>query len=593
MGGIKGNCKIKAMLGVEYALTSDFIISDKVNVASAIQASELNPGDEISVRGNAIKESGKSVDGFIRLEIFPEGVASDSAYISQLGTINKGSFSIIAKTPQDMKAGKYIVKMTAYERTALEEITNEGFSTNTLTIKQKPTNIEILMDDNSINPGTFIRVRAILHDQTGGSISSPATILIKDSENKLKNKIEITAGEYFEIPISASEPPVSLHMTVTSEGLSAERQFSIIEKEDISISVANGVLSIINVGNVPYCGKTALIKIGEEKMSIPICLEVGDEQRYALSAPDGEYEVEIITEGDNTLKETVALTGKAIDIQEISGGVSALSRHPFIWIFVIGILGFLAMTIYRKGYKRSFVGTTKVHHKAKVHHIQESEKKETGKKPENKFPLLVEPSVEIDRSSKAEMSLSITGEKQNVPVITLQIKNLGEIESQKGSGKETIQHIIGTVEDNKGLIYENQSNLLFIFAPAITKTFKNEMNAIATAQKIKSMVENHNRMFRQKINVGISINYGTIVGKQESESFKFMSMGTLITIGKKLASQSKGEILISEKLREILPQNVKTKKQVSDNMSYYRLQEVKDTEEHQKFIRRFLDNNRD
>ncbi len=593
MDGIKGNCKIKAILGTEYSLTSDFIISNSINVVSTVQKLELLPGEEIIAKGNAIKESGKAVEGFVRLEVL---VANEPTDINQLSTINKGSFSVTAKIPSEMKAGKYTIKITAYERTALEEITNEGFSLHDLTLKQKPTNIEILVDSSEIEPGTFIRARTILHDQTGESMPAPVVIIIQDSEGKLKEKIEIATGEYFEIPFPSNEAPADFYITATSEGISSQSSFSIRAKEDIKITLLNKTLTIINTGNIKYCNKTALIKIGEQKINLPLCLGVGDKVEYAISAPDGEYEVEIITEGEDNVKGTVALTGKAISIKEISGGISTLSRHPFIWIFVIGILGFMAMTMYKKGYKRSFVGTVKTtHHKPLAHKKQEEKTKpihhHTKPAVKSSTPLIVDSSANV--SSKAELSLSMQGEKQNIPMITLQIKNLGEIESQKGSGKETIQHIISIVEDNKGLVYENQSNIAFLFSPSITKTFKNEMNAIATAQKIKSMIENHNRMFRQKVNAGISVNYGTIIGKQESDSFKFMSMGTLITMGKKLASQSNGEILISDKLREVLPPNVKTEKQVSDNMSYYKLYEVKDTEDHQKFIRRFLENNKD
>ena len=593
MSGIKGNCKIKALFGIEYALTQDFIISDSINVASTVQNLELLPGEEIIAKGNAIKESGKTVDGFVRLEVL---VPNEPSYINQLSTINKGSFSVTAKIPSDMKAGRYVLKITAYERTALEEVTNEGFSTHSLTIKQKPTNIEILLDSSEIEPGTFIRARTILHDQTGESISALTTITIKDYEDKLKEKIEISTGEYFEIPIPSNEAPAKFYITAAFEGLSSQSSFSILAKEDVKITLINKTLTIVNVGNVKYCNKTALIKISGQKINIPLCLEVGDKVEYAISAPDGEYEVEIITEGEENVKGTVALTGKAISIKEISGGISTLSRHPFIWIFVIGILGFMVMTVYKKGYKRSFIGTIKTtHHKPTIH-----SKKEEGthhptpsqKTAERKFPLLADSSVQINRGSKAELSLSMQGEKQNIPIITLQIKNLGELESQKGSGKETIQHIIETVEDNKGLVYENQNNIFFLFSPTMTKTFKNEMNAIATAQKIQSMIANHNRMLRQKLNTGISLNYGTIIGKQEPDSFKFMSMGTLVTMGKKLASQSNGDILISDKLKEILPPNVKTEKQSSDNMTYYKLYEVKDDEEHKKFIRRFLENNK-
>jgi len=52
----------------------------------------------------------------------------------------------------------------------------------------------------------------------------------------------------------------------------------------------------------------------------------------------------------------VLLTGKAINVKEASNIAIKLIRHPFVWVFILAVLGFVAFTIFRKGYKRSFFG---------------------------------------------------------------------------------------------------------------------------------------------------------------------------------------------------------------------------------------------
>ncbi|GAI79882.1 unnamed protein product, partial [marine sediment metagenome] len=114
-------------------------------------------------------------------------------------------------------------------------------------------------------------------------------------------------------------------------------------------------------------------------------------------------------------------------------------------------------------------------------------------------------------------------------VACLKIKNLKEVQSKKSKAEETLQKIVNIAEENKAVTYENQDNLFFILAPIKTRTFKNEKTAVEIAQKIKEILTEHNNLFKQKIEFGISLNYGTIIAKQEKNSLKFMSMGTLIT----------------------------------------------------------------
>ena len=61
------------------------------------------------IKGGAIKENGKDVNGFIELEI----IIGNSSFINQLETINNGFFSINISLPNDMEAGAYLTKLNA------------------------------------------------------------------------------------------------------------------------------------------------------------------------------------------------------------------------------------------------------------------------------------------------------------------------------------------------------------------------------------------------------------------------------------------------------------------------------------------------
>ena len=301
------------------------------------------------------------------------------------------------------------------------------------------------------------------------------------------------------------------------------------------------MIIITNTGNVPY-QETILVKIGGKSIDLDVDLDVDKSQKYVLTAPDGEYKVEILSGEKSKASQNVILTGKALDIRKAPGSVVRFIRHPFVWFFIIGILGFVVFMIMKKGYRRSFIGY--------IHSKRKKGKKEGGSIGETLVPLRKK--SKIISKNKAELSLSIKGEKQNASLVCLKIKNLKEIESKESNAEETLQKIVNFADENKAVTYGNQENLFFILAPIKTKTIKNEKTAINIAQKIKEILKNHNKMFKQKIEYGVSLNYGTIVAKQEKDSMKFMSMGTLITTAKKIASISDGEIYLGEKIKNKL-----------------------------------------
>ena len=565
---LKGICKIRVYLRDDYVLTNEFRISDLILLEIDFQVLEFDPGENLLIEGQATMKNNKQVNGFIKLSIIEE----DNSILDHLETINNGFFSINILLPKDIKAGALLLKLDAYEVDPNGETTNKGFLNQNIKINQVPSNLEIIFESEEVEPGTNLRVKSVLHDQTGEKISSISTIIIKNENDKIIEQIEITTDEFFEFPILYNEAPSKWKAIITSNELTSESFFTILEKESIDIEIINRTLTITNNGNVLY-DKKALIKIDNENLEIDIYLEVDQSQKYIITAPDGKYEVEVIA-GNIMASEEVMLTGKTIDVKKAPGTIGSLVKYPFVWIFMILILGFAVFIVFKKGSKKTFTG-----------YLSSKTKKKPGK---SKFVPLAKGSL-VNSKNKAELSLSIKGDKQNVSVIGLNIKNLKEIQSKKGNIEETLQKIVSATEENKAATYESHNTLFFILAPTKTRTFKNEKIALETANKIKDILTHHNKMFKQKINFGISLNYGTIVAKQDRDSLKFMSLGTLISVAKKISSLAKEDILLSEKINDILKSHIKTTKQEKSGIDVYSIKEIKNVEEHKKFIRNFLD----
>ncbi|MFA4953605.1 MAG: DUF4469 domain-containing protein [Candidatus Pacearchaeota archaeon] len=566
IGTMIGDCVIKATLGEAYILSNNFKISNIINLQIKESNKEFNPGENLIVEGNALKEDGKSANGFISLEMT---TGEGGEKISQSETINNGYFLINVSLPKNMKAGAYSVLLSAYEKDSLEQTTNTGSATYDITIKQVPTNLEIILEDKEIVPGTNLKFKTILHDQSGENIQSVSIATIKDENDKIIQQTEKATNEFFEYPIPYNEAPSEWKIHAVSNKLESDSTFKILEKQYVEVELINRTLTIYNKGNVVY-NKTVIVKIKNQTIEIPTNLDVDKSQKYFLTAPEGEYNVEVLSEGESKLNQQVMLTGKAIDVKKVSS-FSGIIKYPLVWIFIVGVLGFVAFMVIRKGYQRSFIGHIGIPFK----------RKEEEYVPLSKNSLL-------KTSNKAELSLSLKGDKQNASLVCIKIKNLNEVQSKKSAVEETLQRIVNEAETSKAVIYENQDNLFFIFAPVKTKTFSNERSALNLAQKIKPILDNYNKLAKQKINFGISLNYGTIVAKQEKNALMFMSMGTLITASKRISAISSGEILLSDKIKEKLMSDVKAEKGEKDGMIYYIIKEIKDREAHGKFINDFV-----
>jgi len=569
IGRSTGTCLLKAMLGYNYILTDEFTISDVITIDAALEKEFYKPKDSMIIEGNAVKENGENAKGFIDVKMLLAGEEIHS--ISN--TVKNGYVFVNSTLPKDLKAGEYLIQTEVYEKESNGNKSNKGFASYTMIVQQVPTSLELIFEEKPVNPGTKLQVTPVLHDQTGVAIEEvDALVTLRNQKGKILEKKDLKTSETYSYDILYNEPPANWSIEVESKEIITEEEFNISVNEAVDVKIVNKTVIITNIGNVPY-NDTALVKIGNTTVNLNVALPVDGETSYSLSAPEGEYEIEVRA-GNEKLSETVSLTGNVISVKEVEN--SALTRilGPFIWIVIIGILGFMAYFMYKRGYKKTFFGyVTKVKDKIK-----------------NRAGKSTKPASLISPKNPAILSLSIKGEKQDVSLICLKVKNEKDL-MKNDSVKEKLNDMVSLAEENKAVTYENQNNIFFIWAPAKTKTFKNQKTAVEVAQKIKDSLDKYNKLAKNKINFGMSLNYGTIVGKQDKEAFKFMSMGTLITTAKKLSTISNGEVYLSEKINEKVMADVKTEKHHKQNVPVYTIKEIrrkKDDKENKKFIHNFI-----
>jgi hypothetical protein len=581
IGETLGDCKIKGSIEQEYILLNEFRISNLLVVQPNTEQTEFEPGQSILIRGSVVKENGEDSNGFVSIDISTD---NSSENILQTGTISNGFYSVNITLPENMAAGKYLVKVNAYELDTKARQTNKGFSNHNIDIKQVPRSLEIAFETNQVEPGTNLKVKAVLHDQTGEKINSNSIISIKKGvgENSIvQQQSEIDTDQYLEFSIPYNEPASNWSVFAVSNQLTSEATFTIVEKKAIEIEILNETILITNKGNIPY-NDSVTIKIGENQtIDLNVSLNVDENKKYKLKAPDGTWEVEVLdSQGEVILTAMATLEGRAVEVRE--SGKTSISRiiAIIVWVFIILVLGFATFIFFKKGYRKTLFGKFRIKKKVR-------EPKVNSAWENRAIPLSRNSNLET--KNKANLSLSIKGEKHEVSIVALHIKNLGEIQSKKGNAEETLQKIVNFAEDKKAFVYENQDSIFFILTPLKTRKFKNETTALEIAQGAKEILSEHNRLFKQKIFFGISLNYGTIVGKIEKGELIFMGIENLITFSKRIASVADEKILISEKMRGKLT-SIRTEKDESiEKFPAYKMKDIKYHDEaHSRFIKSFL-----
>lgn len=568
---LKGTCEIQATLASQQATSQSFTVSDLLTLNAGIEKTSLKPEEKILIQATLTKESGQETNGLVDISVYEKGNANP--ILTKIGTISESALEANLTIPRDMKAAQYTLTLSAYEQEISGQKTNQGQTSLPFSVEQVQKNLEILFEETTILPGESLKATIILHDQTGVNIPQSVDIEIKDEQGKLLEKKEVQTQTPFTFATQYNTPPETYTLKTSTNDLETQKDFEVEQNIDAAIEILNKTLVVKNTGNVEYCNKTVLVKIGNQALNIRPCLEVDEEEKYLLSAPEGIYDIEIISD-EQAVKKSLALTGKAIDVKEIN--TRPQIRYFVLWITLIAILGIVAFMIHKKTFKKIF-----------------SAKKPSTQAPQkiqSLSPIAKKPKTDKLFNSNAQLSLSIHGEKQEATILNLKLKNVEELKKNPQGTKETIAKITALVTEKKGAIYENGEHIVMLLAPAKTKTFRNEKPALELAQQIKQILAHHNRLFKEKIAFSIAIVTGHIVVKLMGEHMQFTTFGNTLTQAKKIAALANKTILINETLRNTFANDVKVEKIQGTEINAYEVVSTKTHDiESEKFIKRFVE----
>jgi len=594
---IIGNCQIKLTVGSQVAVTKVFTITDTILVTAVLEKESYNPGEGITVNIEAVKANGDLLNGFV------EGM--NSSIFSK--AIEGGFVTEVFSMPDTIEAGTYDLGVRAYDL-GKDGVLNEGFTMVSFKINQVASNMNIPISHDEIMPGEEITLGAEITDQAGMEMVGTVTAKILSPTNE-ETELVIPTGETnsFSVPINATP---GVWKVITSFNLLAEqREFTVLENPKVEFEFEeDGVLIVKSVGNAKYNGSIE-VEIGEETRVLDLVMEVGEERKFSLRAPQGEYDV-VVSDGESVANQQVLLTGNAVAISDLKE-VGIFKAYSIVWIFLIVILGGAGAVFfirYRKtktlggggqvskalGAVKNGVGAvggtvssvglkvaSKVHSKVsskvppKMKNHVASSMNFTTKSPKvqglDADNYSHEDKSMVDLTKKkvgtAESTLVLRGEKHPSAVVALSVKNYSAL---KDHAKKALIETINGTKDMKGLVDWRGDHVFVVFSPLATKTYNNEVLAAKAGFMIQKALTEYNKKFRENIDFNLGVHAGELIASKKEGKLKYTSIGNTISLAKRIADSDKGKLLVSEDIRKKMLRDLKAKKskEVGKNQTY-------------------------
>jgi hypothetical protein len=572
IGELSGDCFLFAKYGEDSGKSSNFKISDKIIVDFETDKEEYNASEIISLKGKALKENGLVPDSAFIEASFNGVFASD--------IIKNGEFSLKLSTLQTMHGGTYPLIVKVYDKDEKRNIMNSGEIAQNKRIVQEPGRIEIAINNQNIAPSENLSYIVNLYDFAGDKMDEEVLISVKDSMNNSVYSESLIANQNLILTLIKSFAPGKAVITVQKDGINGHKEFYVSESKKISSEVRNSTLIVSNEGNVDYNEEISIV-IGNETIKNLVSLGVGESKILELSAPEGNYEVDVQDSSGKVYSGNVFLTGKVIDAKEIRQNLNLFFRYPLVWLFILFIVFFAIILTYKNSPSH-----TSYSYPAEVN-IKKPGKIILSSKIIRMQPRSEELNLGSGKIKKAEQVLVTTGHKQESVIVYFKIKN----KLSKEAGGNLVK-ILESASKFNGIPYKDGYSYGIIFSPIVTKSFQNEKAAVNAAIAIDSQLKDANRKFKDKIEYGIGINSGEVVTKVEGVTLQFTNMGKTVPTAKKIAEISNQEVLISEQVHR-KTEEVKVEKASPDKSEiiYFKINRVIDSEYHKKFIEGFLRRN--
>lgn len=558
-----GECFIKAKYGGEEISSQKFQLTNQIDLSINIEGLSFDPGNSIVITGEAAKANQAQLNGFVEILV-------EELNINFATQITEGTFTINFTLPDNVKAGLYTVNARAYEKDQLGNILNEGQDSTTLKVKQIIKGLTIAINEQSIFPRSELVYNPVIYDQAQDPVAANAEISIYRPDGSLLENKLVNTGQSYSLTIESNFPPGNWKIEGKSNGFTASTSFFVEELREISFSISetNKTLTVTNTGNIPYTGPVEISIGSVHEIRNIENLKVGESKSFKLSAPDGEYGIQVKYETDWKDLGTLALTGRAISIDDIAS--STRGKLIFFSILIIAlIIAALIVYLYRKNKNSRNLN------------------KET-----NIISRSVTEKTKISPTTPMRESDIITkGERQESGVLALKINNPDVLAPSSSEAVKSLESTFWKIKETGAKIYSDGDYRIIIAAPILLKNKDSSITIMQIANLLERSLSGHNRRSSSKIDFGIGLHLGDLIVEGKDGRFRFASVDNTIGKAKKLAQTAKEQVLISETARSKTAGKIKTTR-VEDRKSW-QLDRVIDRSEHQDYVSRVVKRQQD
>jgi hypothetical protein len=536
---LSGDCTLRGDYGNDHVETSTFQIQKTITLRLESADSPLEPGQNVFIRGTAIKANGDSPRGTI-------SASNDALRLRYTGAIVNGTFTLNFTIPDSVPAGRHVVILQASERSSEGELTNEGTIETTLIVKSVLRSIDVgLSETQSMTPNATIVYQVDAYDQSGQHMSDDARVIISQPNGESFAEQLVHTGRSVSFVLPQYAQPGYWKIEAVIEGVDNRRLFYVEEYEHASFEITNATLIVSNTGNVPY-RKSVEIVIGDYRELMDVELPVGGMKRYTLRAPDNTYSVKVYDGVEDFLASNVALTGRAIDIGEV-GAVGGTLKNLW-WVAILAIAGLaVATNVYLR-------------YRTPSQRIVE--------------PLPLSATKFRSLPSKTTMD----GAKEQAVGVAIRLEG--------ANGEEAITPLLTDAQKKGARVYTHGEHHVVLFSPRLTRSVNPEMLAIRLAKDAEQALAQHNQKSKQKARFGVGAARGEIISEMKNGEFSFTATTSFIPSAKRLASSSDAQTLVSHELYTMIMGNVKAEK--ARNVDAWRVLSLKDRGTHDGFIAGFL-----
>jgi class 3 adenylate cyclase len=563
-----GSCEIKISVSdldeniLGEFVTSSFNVTSYLILEFNVDKEQYLPGENILIEGKV--ESGSGVD--LELSLLDSGDEIETFD----ETLSDNFFSVVFKLGDNVFKGEreILVKIT-------DEFGNEAEDSKFFEVLSVARRMKLNLTSKEIMPYENLSFFSNVYDQADESMDASISYRIFDAEGEIIESFMAASGERVLFNFSKDTKPADYLIKALYKDFEDIDKFSVLEYREINVQVEDGLINVLNTGNVRYIDDLVINASNQGVIyQVPISLDLSLNEEVSIDLtielPSDSYDLMIASENESFVLSSINVQDNRPVVKKMSQGLSRITGNAIIQteevgnIFYFGffmiLVGFIVIFMIQRRFKKKIWGvvddTVNVQ-KKKIGGLKESVVRH--KKEKSKLQKMFGSYVDKDLLKRG---VDEGIKKREISILFTDIRGFSKLCERKDSGE--IADILNRyfsksseiAKKNRGFINKFIGDSVMALFNSIRDDSEHLVHSIKSGLEIKNEMTLLNKKLKEKglepIEVGIGVDSGICsVGNLGSkEKLEFTAIGNPVNIAFRLQSLSEGNILITERVYE-------------------------------------------